>query len=247
MTVGMKITGKVVSTRFSLNKRVATKLVGSDYVGQVRAEAIDYVVEEEDGRMWLISEDGPLATQVNFNPFTGKPAKVKLDGSKNIDTEDTFPFGDTFSDTQVQAIAEYLAIPDAAEPRILSEREKAVEVLSLLAVTTTHSLRFDLCHRIAFATNEKLIEAITKEDVSKIVTAILSVEVLGTSVNDDYLPPFKAPWNIVDTSSADESVNWPGEFITSVDDSSLVHETLKEMRGIVCRKVIKEVLTGVPS
>ena len=42
--------------------------------------------------------------------------------------------------------------------------------------------------------------------------------VSGTSKNDNYLPPFIAPWYVIDGSTAEPDVNWPGELIASYDD-----------------------------
>lgn len=49
---------------------------GDDYKFQVYGEAVDNVIEDSEGRMWVTCDDEPQATQVNFNPFTGEPAKV---------------------------------------------------------------------------------------------------------------------------------------------------------------------------
>ncbi len=46
-------------------------------------KAVEYVKEDSEGRMWI--GNGEYETQVNFCPFTGKPAVTKMDLIK--DTE----------------------------------------------------------------------------------------------------------------------------------------------------------------
>lgn len=41
-------------------------------------ESIDFLLETEDGKLFACCDDEPQATQINFNPFTGEPAKVKI-------------------------------------------------------------------------------------------------------------------------------------------------------------------------
>ncbi len=47
--------------------------------------------------------------------------------------------------------------------------------------------------------------------------------VQGTSSNDDYLPPWEAPWFLIDTFTAEPEVNWPGELIAEYDDHEEAH------------------------
>lgn len=43
-------------------------------------ECIDQIIETPDGKMWAVEiYSETLATQINFCPFTGRPAKVKID------------------------------------------------------------------------------------------------------------------------------------------------------------------------
>ena len=60
------------------------------------------------------------------------------------------------------------------------------------------------------ATEERVKEAI-KEALSRYC-------VLGTSENGYYDPPFCAPWFLIDGSTAEPEVNWPGELIQEYDN-----------------------------
>lgn len=50
----------------------------SSYLISTYGESIEVIMTDDEGRMWAICEDEPLMTQINFDPFTGEPAKKKI-------------------------------------------------------------------------------------------------------------------------------------------------------------------------
>src|SRR5690606_12811030 len=69
------------------------------------------------------------------------------------------------------------------------------------------------------------------EMVERALDAALSIQAIGTSAcPSGYGPPFIAPWYIVDTSTADYEVNYPGDLIEQVDAVGDVGKRLKVAR-----------------
>lgn len=72
---------------------------------------------------------------------------------------------------------------------------------------------------------------LTNEQAEKVLDAMMSIAVESTSDNPSgYGPPFKAPWFIIDTRTAEPEVNWRGELIEQVDEPGKVHEALRRAR-----------------
>lgn len=75
-------------------------------------------------------------------------------------------------------------------------------------------------------TPDTLVEL--REQLGTAFEAALSIEALGTSDNPlGYGPPYKAPWFIIDTSTAEPEVNWPGELIEEVAEVDRVGKALR--------------------
>lgn len=84
----MKLEGTVVSSPFipsDGNSRVGDKVIVTVSNNHEYTQAIEEVVETKDGKLWascLGAGGEPYTTQINFCPFTGKPAQVKREDFK---------------------------------------------------------------------------------------------------------------------------------------------------------------------
>lgn len=77
----------------------------------------------------------------------------------------------------------------------------------------------------------------------KMLDAALSIKVEGTSQHQSgFGPPYKAPWFIIDASSAEPEVNWPGALIEEIHFSDRIRPALKEARA----KAMQAVLRAAP-
>ena len=72
---------------------------------------------------------------------------------------------------------------------------------------------------------------ISPAQAERALNAVFSITAIGTSENPlGYGPPYRAPWFIIDKSTAEPDVNWPGELIEEVNEPGQVHKALRRAR-----------------
>jgi hypothetical protein len=77
--------------------------------------------------------------------------------------------------------------------------------------------------------------------VERVATAAMEAfrryQVEGTSESEDgYGPPYRAPWFLIDTSTAEPEVNWPGQMVAEFQDGS---DAYKEWWRLVARAALR--------
>lgn len=81
------------------------------------------------------------------------------------------------------------------------------------------------------------------EAVEKMLRSVFAITAEGTSQSESgYGAPYGPPFFIVDTSTAEPEVNWPGELIEQVDDIGEVGKRLHAARVAVATAVLEREL-----
>ncbi|KKL62863.1 hypothetical protein LCGC14_2180940 [marine sediment metagenome] len=86
---------------------------------------------------------------------------------------------------------------------------------------------------------DEMIEAATRA----IKEAFSRYYVEGTSDNDLHSPPYRAPWYLIDTSTAEPDVNWPGELIQEYDNPQAAYDHRERLAAQAAIKAHKAALT----
>ena len=87
--------------------------------------------------------------------------------------------------------------------------------------------------------NEAALEAAT----GAIKEAFIRYYVEGTSDDDLYSPPSRAPWHLIDTSTAEPEVNWPGELIQKYDNPQHAYD---HRERLAAQAAIEAYLAALP-
>lgn len=68
--------------------------------------------------------------------------------------------------------------------------------------------------------NTEALDAATKA----VKEAFHRYSVVGTSCDDLHSPPYRAPWSLIDTYTADEDVGWPGKLVRAYDNPQAAYD-----------------------